>query len=232
MVIVFSDKVLSRVRDLTDVAAENVRCASDEVLIQKMARGVAGLEEGALIACFGVRVSVSVVIVDFVTVVEVLAIAIEAQDKPSRERFVQSLLVASTSEFLVICARNVVAARFCQDPSSFWDVHVIEAVVLDRFVVEPGAAARLPFQAADHAEFGGAPACHVIAAFFELDHGGTVEAALPAFLLGDFDEALCVFIFGTVFSGMPFAVALAADFELAAAASAVFPAVVWVGVYV
>ena len=42
----------------------------------------------------------------------------------------------------------------------WWDVegliHVVEAVGYDRFVVEPGAIACLPFGTADHAEFGAA----------------------------------------------------------------------------
>ena len=35
-----------------------------------------------------------------------------------------------------------------------WDAHVVEAVFFDGFVVEPGAVAGFPFQAADHAELG------------------------------------------------------------------------------
>ena len=99
-----------------------------------------------------------------------------------------------------------------------------EAVGLDGVVVEPGAIARLPLEAADHAELGPAPARHVIAAFLELDGGGAVEAALPAFLLGDLDELLRRGVLGALATRVPFVVAGAADFGLAALAAAILAA--------
>ena len=107
-----------------------------------------------------------------------------------------------------------------------WDVDVGEAVGLDGVVIEPGAVARLPLQAADHAELGPAPARHVVAAFLELDGGGAVEAALPAGLLCDLDELLRRGVLGALAARVPFVVAGAADFGLAPLASAVFPAAV------
>ena len=104
------------------------------------------------------------------------------------------------------------------------DVHVGEAVGLDGVVIEPGAIARLPLEAADHAELGPAPARHVIAAFLKLDGGGAVEAALPPLLLGDLDEFLRRGVLGAFAAGMPLVVARAADFHLASLAFAVLPA--------
>ena len=104
------------------------------------------------------------------------------------------------------------------------DVHVGEAVGFDGFVVEPGAVARFPLEAADHAEFGAAATRHVVAAFFQLDGRGAVEAALPAFFLCDLDELLRRGVFRTFTAGVPFVVARAADFHLAPLAFAVLPA--------
>ena len=104
------------------------------------------------------------------------------------------------------------------------DVDVGEAVGLDSIVVEPRAIARLPLEAADHAELGPAPARHVVAPFLELDGGGAVEAALPAFVLCDLDELLRRGVLGALAARVPFVVAGAADFRLAPLASAVFPA--------
>ena len=113
-----------------------------------------------------------------------------------------------------------------RDPTHTRDreVDVGEAVGLDGVVVEPRAIARLPFQAANHAEFGPAPARHVVAAFLELDDGGAVEAALPALLLCDLDELLRRGVLGALAARVPFVIARAADFGLAPMASAVFPA--------
>ena len=94
-------------------------------------------------------------------------------------------------------------------------VHVGEAVGFDGFVVEPWAIARLPLEAADHAKFGAAATRHVVAAFLELDGGGAVEAALPAFFLCDLDEFLRCSVFGTFAARVPFVVAGAADFHSA-----------------
>ena len=103
-------------------------------------------------------------------------------------------------------------------------VHVGEAVGFDGFVVEPRAIARLPLEAADHAEFGAAAARHVVAAFLELDGGGAVEAALPAFFLGDLDEFLRRGVFRTFAARVPFVVAGAADFHFAPLAFTNLPA--------
>ena len=104
------------------------------------------------------------------------------------------------------------------------DVHVGEAVGFDGFVIEPGAIARFPLEAADHAEFGAAATGHVVAAFFQLDGCRAVETALPSFFLRDLDELLCGGVFRAFTAGMPFVVARAADFHLAPLAFADLPA--------
>lgn len=69
---------------------------------------------------------------------------------------------------------------------------------IDGLIVEPRTIARLPLQATDHAEFRCTPTSHVVAAFFELDHGRTAVASLPALLLGDFDEGFRLRILRTL----------------------------------
>ena len=142
------------------------------------------------------------------------------------EDLVSSFLLAAVVEFLLVAAGWIARGGVRMDV-----VHVVievgvgATVGLDGVVVEPGAVARLPLAAADHAELGAAPARHVVAAFLELDGGGAVEAALPAFLLGDFDEFLRRGILGAFAAHMPFVVAGCADFGLAALALAVLAAV-------
>jgi hypothetical protein len=80
------------------------------------------------------------------------------------------------------------------------------------FIVEPGTIATLPADAADHAEFGGAAAGHVVATFLQLDHGAATVASLPALLLGDLDEFSRGGVFGTFAGFVGFVVAEAADF--------------------
>ena len=152
---------------------------------------------------------------------------------PSGERFVAQFLFPPPVHFFLVAARRVVIVVVVTDDgggegdpadSRERDVDVGEAVGLDGVVVEPRAIARLPLQAADHAELGPAPARHVVAAFLELDGGGAVEAALPAFLLCDLDELLRRGVLGALAARVPFVVAGAADFRLAPLASAVFPA--------
>ena len=153
---------------------------------------------------------------------------------PSRERLVALFLFPPPVHFLLVPVRRVVvvvvdvteddAGEGGHADSRERHVDVGEAVGLDGVVVEPGAIARLPFEAADHAELGLAPARHVVAAFLELDGGGAVEAALPAFLLCDLDELLRRGVLGALAARVPFVVAGAADFGLAPLASAVLAA--------
>ena len=152
---------------------------------------------------------------------------VEAEDlDPSRKGLVSELLFPPPVELFLVAACGVVVVVIVTDgdPAGLGDVHVREAVGFDGLVVEPGAVAGFPLEAADHAEFGAAAAGHVIAAFFELDGGGAVEAALPSFFLCDLDEFLGGGVFGTFPAGMPFVVARAADFGLAPLAFAIFPA--------
>ena len=98
-----------------------------------------------------------------------------------------------------------------------------QAVVLHGLVVEPGAVAAFPLDAADHAEFGATAARHVVAAFFELDHGGAVVAALPAGLFGDFGEAGCGFVLWALTARVPLTIAGHADLGPTSLAFSVFP---------
>lgn len=75
---------------------------------------------------------------------------------------------------------------------------MLQPVRFHRLIVEPGTVTCLPFVATDHAKFCGAPTGHMVASLFKLDHGRTIEAALPAFLLSDFNEYLCCRIFRTL----------------------------------
>ena len=139
----------------------------------------------------------------------------------SRERLVPQFLLPAPVELLLVAAGGVGE----RDPAGLGDVHVVgEAVGFDGFVVEPGAVARFPLEAANHAELGAAAAGHVVAAFLELDGRRAVEAALPSFFLGDLDELLRRGVFRAFAAGMPFVVACAADFRLAPLAFAVLPA--------
>ena len=160
--------------------------------------------------------------------VDEFGFAVEAEDlDASCQRLVSQFLLASPVELFLVTARwvGVVGVVVCEGHSaSLGHVHVDEAVGFDGFVVEPRAIARLPLEAADHAEFGAAATRHVVAAFFELDGGGAVEAALPAFFLGDLDEFLRRGVFGTFAARVPFVVAGAADFRLAPLAFAKLPA--------
>ena len=58
----------------------------------------------------------------------------------------------------------------------------------------------------------------MVAAFLELDSGGAVETALPAFALSRLGEPQRGFVFGAVAARVPFAVAGVADLGAAAAA--------------
>lgn len=138
----------------------------------------------------------------------------------ARQCLVAQFLLAAPVALFLVPARGVAG----QGAAAGGDVDVSEAVGFDGLVVEPGAVARFPREAADHAELGAAAAGHVVAAFLELDGRGAVEAALPAFFLGDLDEFLRRGVFGAVAAGMPFVVAGAADFRLAPLAFAKLPA--------
>ena len=153
--------------------------------------------------------------------VDAVGVDVEAEDlDPARKGLVTQFLLPAPIQLLLVPARGVPD----RNPAGVGHVHVREAVRFDGLVVEPGAIARLPLEAADHAELGAAAAGHVVAAFLELDGGGAVEAPLPALFLCDFDKLLCRRVFGTLAARVPLVVAGAADFGLAAPAFAVLPA--------
>jgi hypothetical protein len=90
-------------------------------------------------------------------------------------------------------------------------------------VVEPWAITRLPFQTADHAEFGAAATRHMVAPLVKLNHGRAVEASPPPFFLSDFDKPLRSFILWAFPTGMPFAVTGATYLRSTPTAFAIFP---------
>ena len=190
---------------------------------------VVGAREG-----FGEADPVAVVVVIGVDVggrvieVDEFGFAVEAEDlDASSQLLVSYFLLASPVKLFLVAARWVgVVGVVVRDGHSagLGHVHVGEAVCFDGFVVEPRAIARLPLEAADHAKFGAATTRHVVAAFLELDGGGAVEAALPAFFLGNLDEFLRRGVFGTFAARVPFVVAGAADFRSALLAFAKLPA--------
>ena len=159
--------------------------------------------------------------VDVGRVFQIDEVTVEAEDLyAARKGLVPEFLLASPVHFFLVSARGVTE----RDPAGLGYVHVGEAVGFDGVVVEPGAVARFPLEAADHAEFGAAAARHVVAAFLELDGRGAIEAALPSLFLCDLDELLRRGVFGAFAAGVPFVVAGAADFRLASLAFAVLPA--------
>ena len=192
-------------------------------------RDLGGAAEPVRVVVMGCGVAVRWVLeVDecgFLVVVVVVVVEVQAEDLyVSRERLVPAFLLPPPVEFFLVAARRVRVRVGDGDPTDLGDVHVGEAVGFDGLVVEPGAVARLPREAADHAELGAAAARHVVAAFLELDRRGAVEAALPAFRLGDLDEFLRRGVLGALAAGVPLVVARAADFRLAPLAFAEFSA--------
>lgn len=160
-------------------------------------------------------------------------IGVEAEDLyASRQGLVPQFLLPPSIHLLLVSARGVITDRHGHGhPHANWrrdevvhHVMMSEAVRVDGVVVEPGAVARLPLEAANHAEFRAAATRHVVAAFLQLDGGGAVKAALPAFLLGDLDELLRRDVLGAFAARVPFVVARAADFHLASLAFAVLSA--------
>lgn len=146
---------------------------------------------------------------------------LQAEDLHSaRQSFVPPLLLSSPIEFFLIAQRGIVSTAG-EGSSARHGIHVVQAIILDRLVIEPRAIARLPLGAANHAKLGPAPARHVVAALFQFDGGGAIEAALPAFLLRNLGEPQRRFVLGTFAAGVPFAIAGRADFGAAPIAFAV-----------
>ena len=139
---------------------------------------------------------------------------------PSRQRFVSQFLFPSAIELFLVTACWITH----RGSAELRDVHLSETVGFDGLVIEPGAIARFPLEAADHAEFGAAATGHVVATLLQLDRCGAVETALPSFFLCDLDEFLRSGVFGAFAAGMPFVVARAADFHLASLTFAKLPA--------
>ncbi len=163
------------------------------------------------------------IVVDVPVLVLVVAgLEVDAQDLHSScKRFVPTFLLASPLEFFLIPALLV----HRHSPYLGW-VHVVQAIGLDGFVVEPWAVTSFPFQATNHAELCTATTGHVVTAFLQFDRRGAVEAALPAFLFGNLRETLRGLVFGAFATRVPFSVASAADFGSAAATFPIFTATV------
>lgn len=97
-------------------------------------------------------------------------------------------------------------------------------------MVEPRTITSLPCQPTEHAKFSGASASHMVAPFFELDHGLAVETALPAFLLGCFNELCSRFVIGTFTVSVPLSIAEDTNFGSTLAAPTIFAPFVHVDV--
>lgn len=87
----------------------------------------------------------------------------------------------------------------------------MQPVGFHRLVVEPRTVTSLPFVAANHAELGRASAGHVVASLLEFNHRRAIEAALPAFLLGNVNKYLGGRVLGTLSRRVHFIVADTAD---------------------
>lgn len=96
---------------------------------------------------------------------------------------------------------------------------------IDGLVVEPRTVARFPLQSTDHAELGRTATGHVVAAFFEFNHGGAIVTSLPTFLPGDLGQGFHLGIFGTVARDVHLLRTNPADSSLALLAPANFAAV-------
>ena len=191
------------------ITGEDICCAAEEMMVNVVVRSVAEIDD--------VLGAVDVSILVLITGLEVNAKDLHASCKSLVTAF---LLTPPLKLFMV-------PTLYVHRHSSYLGrVHVIQAIVLHGFIIEPGAVACFPFQAADHTELGAASTCHVVASFFQLNRGGTVEAALPAFLFSDLGETLGGFVFGAFTTSVPFAITGAADFGPAAAAFAVFAATI------
>ena len=163
--------------------------------------------------------------VDEGSVVQVDEVGVEVEAEglyAPRQGLVSDFLLPPPVHLLLVSARGVPERH----PAGLGNVHVRETVGFDGFVVEPGTVARLPLEAADHAELGAAAARHVVASLLELDGRGAVEAALPPFFLCDLDELLRRGVLGAFAARVPFVVARAADFRPASLAFAILPAAV------
>ncbi|KAL8711265.1 MAG: hypothetical protein Q9225_007143 [Loekoesia sp. 1 TL-2023] len=88
-----------------------------------------------------------------------------------------------------------------------------QPILLHSLIVEPRTITSLPLDAANHAKLRFTPASHVVAAFLQLHRRAAVVAALPSFLLGNFDELSRRVISGADATAMPAAVAGDADFR-------------------
>jgi len=141
---------------------------------------------------------------------------------PPRQSLVRAFLIPPPIQLLLIPQRRVRPSRPPLLRHRLRDLHVIQAILLDRLVIKPRTIARLPLRATDHAEFCAAAAGHVVTALLELDRRGAVETPLPALFLRDLGEASGCFVLWAVATCVPPSVASAANFCAAAAAFPVF----------
>lgn len=113
---------------------------------------------------------------------------IQTQDLHSaRQGFVPKLLFPSPVEFFLVAEGGIVNSSG-ERVSARHGIHMVQAIILDGCVIEPRTIARLPLGATNHTKLGPASASHVVAALFQFDGGGAIEAALPAFFLRDLRE--------------------------------------------
>lgn len=178
----------------------------DIVLVEVVSMGVAEAEDAA-------RRGAVLVLGDF-----------DVQDlQASREGLVLVDLTLTSFE-LVVVPSSAGGDGIVHGHAMLLDhVEMIQSVSLDLAVVEPRTVARLPFRTAYHAKLGGATTGHMVAAFLELDHGGAVVAALPAFAPCHLDEPICLLVPRAVSTAVPFPVAHDADPSLTSTAPAKLP---------
>lgn len=163
------------------------------------------------------------VVMDVTVLVVVIAgLEVNAEDLHSScKSFVTAFLLTSPVKFLLIPTLLI----YRHSPY-LRGVHMIKSIVLNGFIVEPGAVASFPLQATDHAKFCTTTASHMVTALLQLNCGGAIETTLPAFLLGDLGETLGGFVLGAFATCVPFAIASAAHFCSAAATFSIFAATV------
>lgn len=165
-------------------SGEDVCGALYEVVVEKVAGGVADAEDAVVVASGGCGSRNG-------DRVEVEALHATSQG------FVGVFLRTAPFELFVVCTRLVEGRAVVGElVTNLRDVDVVETVGFNGGIIEPRTIAALPLGPTDHAEFGQAAARHVVAAFLQLNGRGAVVAALPALLLGHFDEFEGRFVLG------------------------------------
>ena len=153
-------------------------------------------------------------------------IEIEDQD-PTRQGLVPALLVPPSLHLFLIPQPWIalwISWVTSEARQLLREMHMVEAIVFHRLVVEPRTITALPLGAADHAELCVAPTRHVVASFLQLDRCRAVETPLPSLLLCDLREPRRGFVLGAFAPRVPPAVTGAAHLRAASFAVSVLAA--------